>query len=236
MVEQQGGTALKETAWYLEVYEKENPLVTVCIPTYNRSNLLIERSLKSILKQTYLHLEIIVIGDHCTDDTAVRIQALGDSRIRFENLPQRGQYPSEPRQRWLVAGSFPSNRALELASGDFVTHLDDDDEFVPERIEKLVRYAQATKADLVFHPFYHELYPDYWDMNRAEALECNRVTTSSIFYHKWLKGVHWDPGCYLWNEPGDWNRIRRMIVLGIQSVRYPEPLTIHFKEGGNGHV
>jgi glycosyltransferase involved in cell wall biosynthesis len=228
--------AFKGTAWYTEVYEKENPVVTVCVPTYNRASLLVNRSLRSIVNQTYKHLEIIVVGDHCTDNTEELVRELADPRIRFENLPERGQYPTGARQRWLVAGTVPSNRALDLATGDFITHLDDDDEFVLDRIEKLVHYAQQTKADFIFHPFMHEIYPNHWDFNHAEALECNRVTTTSIFYHKWFKRIHWDIRCYLWDEPGDWNRIRRMIAHGAQSARYPEFLTKHFKEGGNIYV
>jgi len=48
---------------YMEVYDKASPLISCCIATYNRGNLLIERSLKSLLNQTYDNLEIIVIGD-----------------------------------------------------------------------------------------------------------------------------------------------------------------------------
>ncbi|NOU97237.1 glycosyltransferase [Paenibacillus sp. LMG 31456] len=228
--------ALKSSDWYTEVYEKENPLVTVCVPTYNRSSLLVNRSLQSIINQTYKNLEIIVVGDHCTDNTEQLVTGLADPRIRFENLPQRGQYPSEPHQRWLVAGSIPSNRALDMASGDFITHLDDDDEFVLDRIEKLVDFAKKTRADFIFHPFLCEVYPGHWNTNYAEALECNRVTTSAIFYHKCFKHVHWDPTCYLWSEPGDWNRIRRMVALGVLSARHPESLTKHYKEGGNSNV
>ena len=44
-----------------------NPLVSVVIPTYNRGRILVERSLASVLNQTYSNLEVIVVGDHAND-------------------------------------------------------------------------------------------------------------------------------------------------------------------------
>lgn len=218
---------------YQNVFRKKNPLVSVCIPTYNRSSLLVNRSLKSVLNQTYKNLEIIVIGDCCTDNTEEVVKSLNDPRILFENLSERGQYPSDPFLRWLVAGSFPSNRALELASGDFITHLDDDDAYKPVRIESLVNFAKKTNADFIFHPFWWEREPNKWFLNNQKELKLGSVTTSSIFYHKWFKRILWDPNCYLSGEPGDWNRVRRIKSLGIKVKRYPAALTEHFHEMTN---
>ena len=53
---------------------KEDPLVSVYVPTYNRADLLMERAVGSILAQTYRNFELIVVGDHCTDDTAERLE------------------------------------------------------------------------------------------------------------------------------------------------------------------
>jgi len=39
---------------------------------------------------------VLIVADHCTDDTAERRGAIGDPRIRFINLPERGVYPTEP--------------------------------------------------------------------------------------------------------------------------------------------
>ncbi|WP_019637884.1 glycosyltransferase family 2 protein [Paenibacillus fonticola] len=214
------------TEQYKKIYELEQPLVTICIPTYNRADALLNCSLKSAVRQTYTNLEIIVVGDGCTDHTADVIRQFNDPRIKFENRESRGEYPSETYQRWLVAGSIPTNRALELATGHFITHLDDDDEFFDDRIEKLVAFAKETQADLIYHPFYYLIGPEQWVMNDAEPLMCAKVTTSSMFYHNWLKCIPWDPRSYLLNEPGDWNKVRRMVELGIKTARYPEPLTM----------
>ncbi|HZU52741.1 MAG TPA: glycosyltransferase family 2 protein, partial [Holophagaceae bacterium] len=134
---------------YEAAYADPDPLVSVCVATYNRGAKLTERCLPSLLKQTHRNLEILVVGDACTDDTEARVAALGDPRIRFENLAERGRYPEDPHRRWMVAGTVPINRALALASGRFVTHLDDDDAHAEDRIEKLLKLARATRADIV---------------------------------------------------------------------------------------
>ena len=58
----------RETADYQAVFDKTDPLVSILIATYNRAALLRDRSLRSCLNQTYQNIEIIVVGDACTDD------------------------------------------------------------------------------------------------------------------------------------------------------------------------
>jgi cellulose synthase/poly-beta-1,6-N-acetylglucosamine synthase-like glycosyltransferase len=208
----------------------QKPLVTVCVATYNRSRLLVQRCLKSILRQTYRHFEVIVVGDGCTDGTADAVAKLRDSRVRFVNLPQRGDYPTEPLRRWMVAGTAPLNRALALAGGDYVTHLDDDDEHLPDRLEKLTLFAAANDCDLVWHPFWCEDADGSWRVVESPELRLGMVTTSSMFYRSWIKDVFWDVQAHLLAEPGDWNRMRRIKYLGAAALRYPEPLLRHYRE------
>jgi len=215
---------------YAGVYRKKEPLVTVCIATYNRGELLVERSIKSVLNQTYRNIELIVVGDCCTDDTAERVAAVKDPRLRFLNLPERGVYPENPLHRWCVAGTVPINHALALAQGDFITHLDDDDEFVPDRIEKLVAFMQRERADLVWHPFWYERRNGSWKLKKAQEYAGGQVTTSSIFYHRWFAAIPWDLEAYRYQEPGDWNRLRKLKYLGARVARFPEPMLRHYLE------
>lgn len=220
----------RATAEYQAAFTKPEPLVTVCVGTFNRAELVTTRCLASICAQTYRNLQIIVIGDACTDDTAARIAALGDPRITFRNLPTRSVYPTAPELRWMVAGSIPFNHALADAKGDFVTHLDDDDEFVPDRIARLLAFAQSERADMVWHPFWFEPPEGGWRVNPARGFLASQVTTSAVFYHGWLARVPWDPNAYRYREPGDWNRFRKIRYLGAKCVRYPDPLTRHYRE------
>jgi hypothetical protein len=211
----------------------QSPLVSVCVATWNRAHVLTQRCLPSLMRQTYPHLEIVVVGDACTDDTEQRIAALGDRRIRFVNLPQRGRYPAERKRCWMVAGTVPINHGLSLCSGDFITHLDDDDEHDPTRLEKLVAFVRLHDLDFVWHPFWYERSPGQWDLHACEELRLGQVTTSSIFYRRWLARIGWDINAHLLAEPGDWNRLRKFLYLGVNAQRFPEPLLRHYAEGSH---
>ena len=58
------------------------PLVSVILPTYNRAHLL-QRSIKSVLDQSYRNLELIIVDDGSTDDTAEVVGRMSDDRIRY---------------------------------------------------------------------------------------------------------------------------------------------------------
>lgn len=220
----------RRTPHYRAAYEKPDPLVSILIATYNRAELLRERSLRSAMAQTYRNIEIIVVGDACTDETAEVMANVEDPRVQFVNLEQRGDYPDDPRLRWMVAGTAPVNHALSIARGDFITHLDDDDEHAPERIETLLAHIRETRADLLYHPFRCETPEGNWYINDAASFGFERVTSSSIFYHNWFRDLGWDPLAYRYREPGDWNRLRKFAFLGARTLRHPGIFLSHYRE------
>src|ERR1019366_2403929 len=122
------------------------------------------------------------------------------------------------------------NHALGLATGSFITHLDDDDEYLPGRITKLVRFLQETRTDLVWHPFWFEPAPGKWKLNEAKRFALGSVTTSSVLYHRWFARILWDLEAYRMREPGDWNRFRKFSYLGASLARFPEPFLRHYRE------
>jgi len=106
-------------------------LVSVIITTFNREDLL-ERAIRSVIAQDYAQIELIVIDDFSNEKTAALIEALRpECEQRFANfIYQRNEKNS---------GSNASrNRGYALASGKFVTGLDDDDYFLPSRLSMLV--------------------------------------------------------------------------------------------------
>lgn len=220
----------KQTSEYHAVFEKSEPLVSICIATYNRAQLLCERALPSILSQTYENFEVIVVGDNCTDDTAERVAGLKDKRVMFENLPNRLSYPVNPVHRWMVAGTPAANFAMRISAGDFITHLDDDDAYSINRIAELIAFVKKARVDVAWHPFFYETVAGSWHLNKANEFSHGSVTTSSIFYHRWFKRIRWDINAWKLDEPGDWNRCRKFRFLGAKLGRASEPLLWHFKE------
>jgi len=104
----------------------DQPLVSVIIPTRNRAELL-ERALNSVFEQTYGNLEIVVVDDASDDDTPALIKKLGK------------KHPIKDVRNNTAAGAAASrNIAVQIASGEFIAGLDDDDFWRPKRIEILL--------------------------------------------------------------------------------------------------
>lgn len=206
------------------------PFVSITVVTYNRARLLVERCLASLLSQTYKNFELIIVGDRCTDDTEKRVNQIGDPRITFFNLWERPEYPADPLLRWMSAGAPPSIKSLQMARGDLITHLDDDDEHVPDRLEKLVSFAIKNQCDMVWHPFWTQLEDGNWRLAEAKTFSYTNVTHSSVLYSGWFKNVLPVLEPHLLMEPGDWHRFRRIKYFNPIAMRYPEPLLKHYRE------
>lgn len=221
--------AYRASPEYAALFANPRPLVSVTISTYNRAEILVGRSLASVLRQDYDNFEVIVVDDMSSDDTEQRVRALADPRIHFVRMTGHVLPPG------LGAGIEARNLALTLAGGDFITHLDDDDEYEPDRIRKLVQFARDERAELVWHPFWWQEKTDQpWTINDASEMEFAQATTSSVFYMGWLKSFTWDLLSWLWYaEPDDWTLFRTLRDMGVVMRRHPEPLLRHYKEGQN---
>lgn len=104
-----------------------SPLVSVIIPTYNRSNL-ISRAVNSVLSQTYAKIEIIVADDASTDNTKdviKKIQKKHKNILYIKHNSNKG-------------GSAARNSGIKKSKGEYVAFLDDDDEWFPEKVEKQI--------------------------------------------------------------------------------------------------
>ncbi len=112
----------------------DTPTVSVIIPCYN-SGASIERALDSALSQNCEALELIVVDDGSSDDSAQRVESCSDSRIRL--IRQANQGVSAAR-----------NRGIEAASGRYLAFLDADDTWSPEFLRLMVEVLE-NKPDAV---------------------------------------------------------------------------------------
>ncbi|MBS0205667.1 MAG: glycosyltransferase family 2 protein [Planctomycetes bacterium] len=216
-------------AWKNSTPFPKEPLVSVIVATWDRPELLVNRCVRSLLRQSYQNLEIIVVADASAESTVQAMAAVTDPRVKFFNLPQRGDYPKVPELRWLVAGTAPVNYGLSIARGDFITHLDDDDEHIENRIEVLLDHARQTSADVLWHPFWIHRPDREPTLVEARHFRYGQVTTGSIFYRHWLKQIPYSLEAAHLREPGDWNRFRKFQYLRASIERCPIPLLRHFK-------
>jgi hypothetical protein len=204
-----------------EAYKKaftDKPLISVRIATYNRSNDLINKAIASVLKQTYENFEIVVVGDHCTDDTEEKIEKLNDKRIRFYNLPNRINYPEDKVRKWRVIGTPAMNMAAEMAKGTWIAPLDDDDEFSPDHLQKLITHAQTTKCELVYGASLRKnLATGEEETIWSFPPERGKFTFFGAIYMKELNKIFKnDFKAWVMEEVNDWNLCRRMIESGVK--------------------
>ncbi|MFA6236345.1 MAG: glycosyltransferase [Bacteriovorax sp.] len=106
-------------------------LVSVIIPTYNRSNVL-TRAISSVQGQSYKHFEIIVVDDGSTDDTHEQLLPLIESgKIKYFAYENQGV-------------SAARNAGVENSVGELIAFLDSDDEWLPHKLQEQIDYFSAN--------------------------------------------------------------------------------------------
>jgi O-antigen/teichoic acid export membrane protein len=199
------------------VWQKSDaPLVTVRIATYNRGRLVADRAIASALEQTHKRIEVVVVGDHCDEATEKAVRAIRDPRVRFENLAERGRYPSNPTQRWMVAGSAPMNRGVDLAKGDWIAPLDDDDAFTPDHVETLLGACRGRGLEFAYGISETEVAPGKWERVGEWPLRNGGIIHASVLYWARITFLRHDLESWRLWEAGDWNLWRRMRDAGVR--------------------
>jgi glycosyltransferase involved in cell wall biosynthesis len=126
-------------------------LVSVVVPAYNYGELL-PQALESVLSQTYVNWECVIVDDGSTDDTRETAEQWCQRDRRFRYLFQENRGPSAAR-----------NLGIRNSSGDFLQFLDADDRLMPEKLELHVRYLDNhPESDIVYGPaaFFRSETPD----------------------------------------------------------------------------
>ena len=117
-------------------------VVSVIVPTYNRARLVLE-ALESVRAQTYRPLEVVVVDDGSTDDTAGAVRQFaartrGDVDVRLVRQERRG-------------AQIARNRGLAGSRGEFIQFLDSDDLLHPDKLSAQVREMRRDpRVDYVF--------------------------------------------------------------------------------------
>ena len=169
------------------------PTVSIIIPTFNRSALL-KRAIESVINQNYENIiEIIITDDNSTDDTEkiVKEYQKKDSRIIYT---KNSKYKPGPTGN--------KNNGLDLAKGEFIGILDDDDILLPDAVSKLVNIY---------------LEKGYWHI-LANCLRSDNNKLSGKSYGKSEEVTYIDVICGKYE--GEYWRIFHRDLLGNR--RYPD--------------
>lgn len=116
-------------------------LVTVIIPTYSRPKFL-PRAIESVLSQTYPEIEIIVVDDN---GEGTENQKYTEELIRNYIDNKQVVYLKHDKNK---NGSAARNTGFKYSHGDYIAFLDDDDQFLPTKIEKQVEKLEHSSANV----------------------------------------------------------------------------------------
>lgn len=176
-------------------------LVTAIITTHNRLELL-KRAIESVFAQTYNNIELIVVDDASTDGTS---KYCTQQPLRYIFIPKEES----------KGGNYARNQGIRAAKGKYVAFLDDDDYWLPTKIEKQVALIESKDCELVHcgrkleivrgeGVTYRDLLPnplEYGDMHKKILLTICTTTTNILVKRKALFEVGlFDENLRFWQE------------------------------------
>jgi len=115
-------------------------LVSVIVPTFQREEKYLRRALLSLKDQTYQHIEVVVVDDNPDKDWQDRMLSVvtefGDARMRYV------------KNESVHNAAGARNFGIMASKGTYITFLDDDDAYMPEKIESQLRFMQENQLDM----------------------------------------------------------------------------------------
>lgn len=159
------------------------PVISVIIPTYNRPQTL-HRAIASTLLQSLAPFEVLVCEDGHSIETAKTIDSFNQPKIKYIPATHVGR-PAIPR-----------NRGIHAAQGEWIAFLDDDDAWLPEKLEQQIKLAHATGCRAICTNawqvqngkrngrYFHQLSKRKLRFN--QFLKANMVICSSAIIHRSL--------------------------------------------------
>lgn len=145
--------------------------VSIILPTYNRGYI-ISRAIESVLKQTYLNWELIVVDDGSKDDTEDKVKAFEDSRIRYIHYEEN------------CGGNHARNLGMKNSTGEYIAFLDSDCEWHNNYLKKQLDCFEDEKADVIFARTYiiNNAYQFVFPVVSAKDLETEKKMTEQLLY------------------------------------------------------
>lgn len=173
---------------------KKLPLVSVIIPVYNVVDYL-DNCIKSVINQSYTNLEIIIVDDGSTDGSDKKCDEWAQKDTRIKVMHQKNSGVSIAR-----------NLGISNAKGDYLSFLDSDDRYTELYIEKMVREALDTEADIICCD-----YVSYGKTEESYTSDKVQYNTEEAISHLLDYNGY---KCFVWNK--------LFSMRCIKGVRFPE--------------
>ncbi len=197
---------------------KSLPLISVVIPAYNHAQY-IQAALQSVIDQDYPELEIIVVDDGSSDDTAAVAQ----------KTLEQGMRPFRLIRQENTGAHVALNRGMQLAQGEYIAILNSDDRFLPGRLQILFNALTNANRRFAFskirhidssglpHPYQNHYLRQVEEAKQFptlsfELLRSNiAATTGNFFFHRSIFENVGDFAAYVTCH--DWDYILRVMLV-----------------------
>lgn len=202
-----------------------NDLVSIIMPSYNTANY-IAAAIVSVQNQTYTNWELVVVDDCSTDDTDKVVKPLlSDARIRYlKNEKNSGAAVSR-------------NRALREAKGKWIAFLDSDDIWVPEKLEKQIRFMEQNGYAFTYTDYMIQLngtwlpyiYTGPSVVNRRKMYDYCYFSTITVMYDREKIGLIQIENLRKNNDYAMWLQV----IEKSDCYRLPECMSYYIKHEGS---
>ena len=165
------------------------------------------RAVKSFIGQTYENKELIIVADGCDVTEDLYNEHFKDfENIKFIKIPKQPIYGAETR-----------NAGIELATGEIISYLDNDDIIGKQHLE-IIMEQFPDDIDLVYYDDYLVMSPDFKKLHkRLNETRYGSIGTSSVS-HKKVDFLRWSSGF-----GHDWIFVMSAIVRGMQFKKLEKP-------------
>ena len=198
----------------------EQPLISVITPTWQRHDVLLDRCVPSVALQDYPRLQHVIVSDGPDDDLAEKLAGL--SYVVYDQLPVKSQL------RWGVSARI---RALELAQGDLIAYLDDDNAFRPQHLARAAAAMDRNPAALFGYTQIMMHRPDHAYVVGAPPPRLGCIDTSAMFCRRAAADVA------TWRDDGqdtiDWDLAERWMAAGAAWEFVPEITADYYFPGAS---
>ena len=206
------------------------PLVSIVTPAYNCATK-IGDTIITVLQQSYQNWELLIVDD-CSKDNTVEVVTewtKKDSRIKLFRQEKNG------------GASLARNRAIMESAGKYIAFLDGDDMWLPEKLQKQIRFMMDKNFYFCYTPYYILNEGDSMDFSRMpirncpeeldyhELLKMNRIGCLTVIFDSEKIGKITIPKLDKRNDYALWLKALR---TGITAHRLNEPLAVYRNHQG----
>ena len=203
----------------LKNIEKMYPKISIIIVVFNGAKT-IEKTLESVLGQTWRNLELIVVDGASTDDTLKILKKIQNPVLSWTSEPDKGIYDA-------------MNKGLQKATGDWIYFLGADDEFYDSKVlSSVFEEAHFENIDFIYgnvkSDAFKGIYDGEFDYNK---LLIKNISHQAIFYHK---NIFRKNGIFnlKYKSHADWDFNLRCFEIKDIRIKYVDRIIAQFGEGG----